>query len=413
MKAFFGAITIAAGTLILPAQGIAQNIGDILRKIQQNSQDSKSSQRLTQIAQEIDSTPVDVNSRSRLSALLQELERLYNELASKDLTVSVYQQWMSKYLDVAVVRIQQAVVGSKDFDDLPANFDAVRKLIATRSGANSAGLTLKLDLVRKTYAEKVAELRVAAGHPQLQAPNRDTKASAPQSTEQVSPAYTDADIEKAWSCVPAAQSISRDFYFQGGECSQPKMSAEEERRLLGVFRAKYLRMTRNGYPDWTLFDEEKKRRDSIAKAQYETKKERDAAALRDRQIKLKSGAVKPESINDALLLYAQRGLEEIMVSPLLSPDSEIYVGAVLIDQQEREGLLRVRMPGTSQPVYAWLRTGPKTVNYAPSLMRIGGGLIVVGRYIGNTKYRTVAREERTAPTIDVLYFGDPQALSSK
>jgi len=148
------------------------------------------------------------------------------------------------------------------------------------------------------------------------------------------------------------------------------------------------------------------------KAAEEAKEAADSKTLAERQQKLKTGAAKITSIDDAKLFYAPvKDLLPVMESPLLTPDGAIYSGNVILDLQEKPGVIRgktvyvLAYPHNLQIAYVLLQTTKATVNFSPESMRIGGIVQVLGRYIQNAQYQTVAGETKTAPILDVLYFG--------
>jgi len=146
---------------------------------------------------------------------------------------------------------------------------------------------------------------------------------------------------------------------------------------------------------------------AVAKA----KEEREKVALEERKRKLKSGELKAANFSEAEIANSPvQGLIGIMASPLLVPDKGNYSGRAIVDGLERANLIRGKMAyglvRSPELAYVFLRMSSKTVNYAPSKMRVGESVSVLGRYVDNVKYRTVSGDERTAPVIEVMYIGD-------
>jgi hypothetical protein len=157
-----------------------------------------------------------------------------------------------------------------------------------------------------------------------------------------------------------------------------------------------------------LAEERRKAQEHVATQKEEIEYQNKESRKRD----LKAGRIKISSFGDAVLFYDPvQDLLDLMERPLLSPDSGIYSTAVTLDGEEQRGVLRVKVSlasiGRGDVRYAFLRTSKGTINFAPSAMRIGNDIAVVGRYVGNVKYKTVIGEERTAPMLEALYIGSP------
>ena len=100
---------------------------------------------------------------------------------------------------------------------------------------------------------------------------------------------------------------------------------------------------------------------------------------------------------------------------MLEPDKQYYYGEVIIDFQEKQNLLRgkienyidisQRIPKLITVGYAFLRTDNKTVSFDPQLLRIEQHIYILGKYIANTQYKTIAGEVKVSPVIQVLYMG--------
>lgn len=160
---------------------------------------------------------------------------------------------------------------------------------------------------------------------------------------------------------------------------------------------------------------ELERRQKLASTAFTQNKQRDEELIQERKRQIKSGKVTILNFEDAWLFHdTAKDISSIMRQPLLRPDSAIYWGLVTIDGEEQKDVLRIRLdlPGYSGPDirYSWLRTSNKTVNFAPSMMRISGQIAILGRYINNQKYNTVIGEQRTAPVIDVLFIDSGEKL---
>lgn len=154
-----------------------------------------------------------------------------------------------------------------------------------------------------------------------------------------------------------------------------------------------------------------------ANQQEQVKKNQESARLEiEEHIRqLKNREIPIGDISDAQQFYSSIELTEIMSSPLLLPDGDYYSGEVTVDYLEKNGVLRckienyidMRSPPTIVPImYVHLRTDKKSVLFNPLKLRIGQAISVVGKYVGNTEYKTLDGEVKVAPLLQVLYMGN-------
>jgi hypothetical protein len=211
------------------------------------------------------------------------------------------------------------------------------------------------------------------------------------------------DLERAWACDPY-------IYERGRLAFRAHEKCPEENRLLELLSRTYRRGADQMGPDdpsFAAFLAEKDRRAKAAEATAQRVKD-------DRKRKLRSGALKVESFEDAKLLHDPvKNLGDIAISPLLSPDALVYAGTVTLDIREKPNLIRAKtfflagnvVSGASVDfAYVWLRVTKKSANLVADSLRIGGNVGVVGRYTQNVEYRTVIGEQKTAPVLEVLYL---------
>lgn len=142
--------------------------------------------------------------------------------------------------------------------------------------------------------------------------------------------------------------------------------------------------------------------------QQELQKAKQEAEKQYQQL-LRSGAVPVKNFQDAVLLHTPTSdLMNLMVSPLLKPDMSIHSGRVMLDAEDSDNLLRAKLNLSllgGGIYYAHLRLTKKTVDFSSS-MRIGATVNVMGRYVKNRKYTTIAGEEKTMPVFEVMYIGN-------
>jgi hypothetical protein len=131
-----------------------------------------------------------------------------------------------------------------------------------------------------------------------------------------------------------------------------------------------------------------------------------------RKAALKAGEIAVANFDDAMLLLEPKQLDQIMASPLLKADNKVYAAEVRIDGND-EHMLRAARGGGRNFIgewvavsYAGLKMSKSATKYLKSEMRIGGVVKVIGRYIGNTEYRTIGGEVKVMPILDVMYLGN-------
>lgn len=133
----------------------------------------------------------------------------------------------------------------------------------------------------------------------------------------------------------------------------------------------------------------------------------------ERQSRLRDGEIPVANFDDAMMFYEPMLLQGIMGSPLLKPDKELYAQrSVIVDGVEGKNLLRVKLflnsnwQGQGSPIYALVKGTKNTTDYSKGSMRIGKNIHVIGRYLKNTTYRTIAGETKLMPVIELICLGD-------
>lgn len=137
-------------------------------------------------------------------------------------------------------------------------------------------------------------------------------------------------------------------------------------------------------------------------------------ALEDHVARLKSGDDPISNLNDAIYVYDPKRLDYLISSPMLKPDHGFYAGTVILDQQQDSNMLRGRIENfvdlSSTPPrlirigYVFLRDKRARI-FDPDAMRLERSVRVLGKYIGNMEYETVAGQVKTSPVLDVLFIG--------
>lgn len=135
-----------------------------------------------------------------------------------------------------------------------------------------------------------------------------------------------------------------------------------------------------------------------------------ARADAERQKALASGVAQVSSIRDAVLLHSPvKPLDRLMYAPLITADNAVYGGMVVLEMEEKPGLLRVRWgtPDGQTPTYAFIQVSKQTKILSPEIMRGATHIGLVGRYVQNANYKTVVGVVKTAPVLEAMYIGEP------
>lgn len=260
--------------------------------------------------------------------------------------------------------------------------------------------------------------------PQIKQDTQPRNATSPDSRQSAAqtPHFSEADVERMWQCEPrTSMEFPSGVSFLNRSCGK-----EEQNRLRQIVISKYqldsrdpnvkMRGVREFTRDREARDErirqeqarvqEQQRAASISERDQKRMAEENAVKERERLLKAKSIPI--QNFVDAWLYFSPlKSIGQLMYSPLLSPDSGIYAGPVVLDFQEADKLLRVIGLETygTDITYAFLRINNNVVNYAPNAMRIKAEMCVIGRYVGNQRYRTILGVEKIAPVIEAIYLG--------
>jgi len=116
-----------------------------------------------------------------------------------------------------------------------------------------------------------------------------------------------------------------------------------------------------------------------------------------RKIALRSGAEKPASFKDHMLLHDYGTGDQFYGSPLLKPDNKVYLFGTGALNREEDGGLFVKNPGGE---YIHVKTNRNTPIFGE--LRMNMPIVVIGRYVGNVQYTTVIGAVKTAPVIEAI-----------
>ena len=152
--------------------------------------------------------------------------------------------------------------------------------------------------------------------------------------------------------------------------------------------------------------------------------EKEASALREAD--LRAGRVKPTTVDEAVIVYNARPGSNLASAPKIKPDGAIYYmhGKITIASEKPEFLASitsskaVELSLAIQRLHTYGQIGevgdgtryfnvviPKTMQtYFFDNAKIEGGFDLVGRYVSNKKYQTVAGQEKSAPVFEAIYF---------
>jgi len=145
-----------------------------------------------------------------------------------------------------------------------------------------------------------------------------------------------------------------------------------------------------------------------------------------RQADLKAGRTQPTSLEDAAIAFGASPGDSIVKSPKLKPDGALYYlygkikeadarptfyAVPTMSKQAQFDLAVYNLRGVGRPFHVQESTDYFKANVPKQMQayyfdnaRIEGGFDLIGRYVSNTRYRTLAGQEKTAPVFEVVYF---------
>lgn len=164
-------------------------------------------------------------------------------------------------------------------------------------------------------------------------------------------------------------------------------------------------------------DEEQQRNQKEAQEQQiKVVEQQKTAAL---EADLRAGRVKPKNIGQAAIAYNAEIGVDLASAPKIRPDGKLYAlpGKIAIADDSPEFLAQIslgeqndalfRMTGRSSEIdgrYFYVKIPKVLQAYYFDQAKIEHGFDLVGRYVANTKYKTIAGQQKSAPVFEAVYF---------
>lgn len=155
-------------------------------------------------------------------------------------------------------------------------------------------------------------------------------------------------------------------------------------------------------------EEKIQRREAAKIAEIERQRAAESEAARmaeERAEAVRAKRIAPATIEDLEALYDPDDGWDIAASPKVKPDRAQYVISGTVSRHVSDGILLCEtVPGKDEFIghYFTVRFSKKTKKARDILdrMRIGGRLFVVGKYVANLNYQTVAGSWKVMPIFD-------------
>lgn len=138
-----------------------------------------------------------------------------------------------------------------------------------------------------------------------------------------------------------------------------------------------------------------------------------------READLRAGRVKPQNFGEVAIVHnAEIGID-LASAPKVRPDGKMYAlpGKIAIADDSPEFLAQIslgeqndalfRMAGRSSEIdgrYFYVKIPKALQAYYFDQAKIERGFNMVGRYVANTKYKTIAGQQKSAPVFEAVYF---------
>lgn len=151
--------------------------------------------------------------------------------------------------------------------------------------------------------------------------------------------------------------------------------------------------------------EEKTREEAKLIAEQERKnkaviEQQKASAL---EADLRAGRVKPANMEQAMVAYSAENGISLASAPKIRPDGKLYALIGIIENAGSDPEF-LAMLGSRDPRYYMVKI-PKSLRAAYfDKAKIGDEFLLVGRYTGNTNYKTIVGQQKSAPVFEAVYF---------
>lgn len=170
--------------------------------------------------------------------------------------------------------------------------------------------------------------------------------------------------------------------------------------------------------DSSAFEQERSARLDLAlqqKKQDIAERQKKTNAL---EADLRAGRVKPSNLYQASIAFGAENGTGLASAPKIRPDGKLYAmhGAIEKAGNGPEFLARSSRGQSDEALLAAMRNSSTSTNYfkvkIPKAMqatyfdnaKVGGGFDLIGRYVDNISYKTVAGQEKSAPVFEAVYF---------
>ncbi len=158
----------------------------------------------------------------------------------------------------------------------------------------------------------------------------------------------------------------------------------------------------------------------LAAQQEEDRKaalEKQAAVAREAD--LRAGRVKPQNLGEVATAHNAEIGVDLASAPKVRPDGKLYAlpGKIAIVDGETEFVAQLTLGAQNDALYRMAGRGyeidnryyyvkiPKSLrDYYLNNGQIGKGFDLVGKYVANSKYKTVSGQEKAAPVFEAVYF---------
>lgn len=152
-----------------------------------------------------------------------------------------------------------------------------------------------------------------------------------------------------------------------------------------------------------LAEKEKSDRSIAAQQKEESNAALEKQKAESRDADLRAGRVKPANIEQAMVAYSAENGISLASAPKIRPDGKLYALIGIIENAGSDPEF-LAMLGSRDPRYYMVKI-PKALRSAYfDKAKIGDGFILVGKYTGNTNYKTIVGQQKSAPVFEAVYF---------